>query len=90
MRAANGSGANRATKARIREAVAALGAEEARRLDELLSQAEADLDEAFELLQAAGAGWDGLLGAFVKSHEGLTKFHSAVYEGADLAEGRGA
>lgn len=91
MRAANGTGANRATKARIRAAVAALGAEEARRLDELISQAEADLDEAFELLQAAGAGTvrEGLLGAFVKSSEGLTKFHSAVYEGAELAEGRG-
>lgn len=92
MRGANGTGANRATGKRIREAVAALGAEEARRLEEVISQAEADLDEAFELLDAAGAGTvsEGLLGAFVKSTRELSKFHAAVVAGAEMAEGGAA
>jgi hypothetical protein len=94
MRAANGTGANRATKARIREAVAALGAEEARRLEELISQAEADLDEAFELLMSAKPHGedlhDGLTGAYYKATEGLDRFHKAVLAGADMAEGGAA
>jgi hypothetical protein len=94
MRAANGTGANRATGKRIREAVAALGAEEARRLEELISQAEADLDEAFELLMGAkphgGDLHDGLTGAYYTATEGLDRFHRAVLAGADMAEGGAA
>jgi hypothetical protein len=88
MQAANGTGANRATKARIRAAVSALGSQEARRLDEILSQAQADLDEAFELLDAAGAGTigSGLLGAFVKCTRDLDAFAVAVSVGANEAE----
>lgn len=88
MRALNGTGANRATSARIRKAVMALGARDARRLEEIIYQAQADLDEAFEMLEAAGAGTisDGLLGAFVKSTRDLDRFQRAVVEAADRAE----
>jgi hypothetical protein len=89
MRAANGTGANRATTARIREAVAALGAEDARRYAELLAQAEADLDEAFELLESAGA--QDLIDAGRKVYgESLRRWVIAVNEGADEAENQDA
>ena len=90
MRAANGTGANRATAARVRNAVVALGAADARHLADLIAQAQADLGEAFEHLEACGSGWDGLLGAFVKSQETLDKFTLAVGDGADLAESQDA
>lgn len=88
MRAANGTGANRATAARVRNAVVALGAEDARHLAEVLAQAQADLDEAWEHLERIGAGpiGEGLMGAFVKSQKSLDKFIMAVNAGADLAE----
>lgn len=89
MRAANGTGANRATSARIRAAVAALGAEEARRYADLLAQAEADLDEAFELLEAAGA--EDLINAERKVYgNALRRWVIAVNEGADEAENQDA
>lgn len=85
MRAANGTGANRATSARIREAVKALGAEEARRYADLLAQAESDLDEAFELLEAAGA--QDLINAERKVYgDAFWRWVVAVNQGADLAE----
>lgn len=89
MRAANGTGANRATSARIREAVKALGAAEARRYADLLAQAESDLDEAFELLEAAGA--QDLINAERKVYgDALRRWVVAVNEGADQAENEDA
>lgn len=89
MKAANGTGANRATAARIRAAVAALGAEEARRYAELLAQAEADFDEAYELLEAAGA--EDLINAARKAYgDGLRRWVNAVNNGADEAENQDA
>jgi len=92
MRGANGTGANRATSARVRNAVVALGAEDARHLADVLAQAQADLDEAWEHLEHIGAGpiGEGLLGAFVKSQKTLDKFTLAVNAGADLAEDENA
>jgi hypothetical protein len=92
MRAANGTGANRATAARVRNAVVALGATDARHLADVLAQAQADLDEAYEHLEGIGAGTigEGLLGAFVKSQKTLDKFILAVNAGADEAENQDA
>ena len=78
MREANGTGANRATNRRIREAIAALGAENARRFEELLAQAQADIDEAHEFLTALNAdALNGVLSASVKKLDRLQ--HCAFY-----------
>lgn len=87
MRGTNGTGANRATKARVSAAVKALGLEDAQRLDDILAQAQADLDEAFEHLESLGAGTltEGLLGAFVRSTRDLDRFVMLVGLGVNQA-----
>lgn len=84
MRAANGTGANRATNRRIREAIAALGAENARHFEELLSQAQADIDEAFEFLTALNA--DALKDVLYASTKKLDRLQHCAFNGAEAAE----
>jgi hypothetical protein len=84
MREANGTGANRATNRRIREAIAALGAENARRFEELLSQAQADIDEAHEFLTALNA--DALNGVLRASVKKLDRLQHCAFYGAEAAE----
>jgi flagellar hook-basal body complex protein FliE len=84
MRAANGTGAERATSKRIRQAITALGAVNARRFEELLSQAQADLDEAFEFLQEQGA--NDLLEVLIASTKKVDRLQNCASDAADAAE----